>query len=390
MGTTVADGNASNASNALQIGTLRPKDIYWRDIQPWLEKQGYMLRARYRPNWVPSWKDTGKYAPDYEDFFPAEHYQTIDATRMSDGLPVMLKRIKTDEHPREVEIWEFLSSEQLQSDPKNHCIPLLANLHEPDTDSRILVMKLLRRYEDPHFDSIGEGIDFIRQIFEGVQFMHKHLVAHRDCCSGNIMMDGSRLYPKGFHPMLQDRYPDGRRNAPHLTRTRAAPKYYLIDFGISVRFERDVLPHTAFAIEGGDKSVPEFKGLAPSNPMNPFPTDVYYLGNLIRTEFMDGQFDPMYPLHAGRFGFEFLRPLVNDMVNPNPEERPSIDEVVASFDKIVSGLSSWKLRSWARRKQEYVVLSIPRIVRHWCRQIGYVVRRVPAIPNHRIHDDQQN
>lgn len=37
--------------------TLFPDELFWRDHQVWLEEKGYMLRPRYRPDWVPSWKD---------------------------------------------------------------------------------------------------------------------------------------------------------------------------------------------------------------------------------------------------------------------------------------------------------------------------------------------
>ena len=39
-------------------GGLREHEYYWRDRQPWLAEQGYMLRARYRPDWKPSWLGT--------------------------------------------------------------------------------------------------------------------------------------------------------------------------------------------------------------------------------------------------------------------------------------------------------------------------------------------
>jgi len=37
-------------------GALYSTEIFWRDRQPWLKEQGYTLRARYHPDWVPSWK----------------------------------------------------------------------------------------------------------------------------------------------------------------------------------------------------------------------------------------------------------------------------------------------------------------------------------------------
>jgi hypothetical protein len=43
---------------------------FWRDIQPWLEQQGYMLRPRYRPGWVASWKGNKKSPFSCEDREP--------------------------------------------------------------------------------------------------------------------------------------------------------------------------------------------------------------------------------------------------------------------------------------------------------------------------------
>ena len=47
--------------------TLMSEEVYWRDHQLWLARQGYMLRPRYRPGWVPSWKDSGKRWVYFED-----------------------------------------------------------------------------------------------------------------------------------------------------------------------------------------------------------------------------------------------------------------------------------------------------------------------------------
>ncbi|KAJ7782455.1 hypothetical protein DFH07DRAFT_909280 [Mycena maculata] len=367
-------------------GSLTINDIYWRDLAPWLEECGYMLRPRFRPGWIPSWKLKGTGGPVmvHEDAQGSLRHQIIDAVRMRDGLVVVLKRIQKDDHPHEVAIHSFLTSEPLASDPKNHCVPLLEVLEPPSLPgTQLLVMKLLRMYEDPHFDTVGEAVDYFRQIFEGVQFMHKHLVAHRDCGSGNIMMDGQHLYPNGFHPTFQWLNMDHSARAKHTTRTRAPPKYYLIDFGISVRFSPDSLPRTEVPIKGADRTVPEFEGDGCLDPLDPFATDVYYLGNMIREDFLDGQYEEDRPDHEGLEGFEFMRPLVNDMVKRNPEERPKIDEVVERFEKIVSRLSTWKLRSRVQGKMHYTLLSIPSIVRHWRRRISFMIKGVPPIPSYR-------
>jgi hypothetical protein len=72
--------------------------------------------------------------------------------------------------------------------------------------------------------------------------------------------------------------------AKYLTRTERPPKYYLIDFGISSQFDPSDGPPLERPVVGGDKTVPEFKKSI--STYNPFPTDVYYLGNMIREQFL--------------------------------------------------------------------------------------------------------
>ena len=32
-------------------------EIFWRDHWDWLQQKGYLLRPRYKPDWVPSWRN---------------------------------------------------------------------------------------------------------------------------------------------------------------------------------------------------------------------------------------------------------------------------------------------------------------------------------------------
>jgi hypothetical protein len=86
---------------------------------------------------------------------------------MSDGTYVTLKILKPSLHPYEVNIATSLCSKQLASDPLNHCVPIYEVLKVPeDNDMVILVMPLLRGWREPEFETVGEGVDFFRQIFE--------------------------------------------------------------------------------------------------------------------------------------------------------------------------------------------------------------------------------
>jgi hypothetical protein len=95
------------------------------------------------------------------------------------------------------------------------------------------------------------------------------------------MMDGS-MYPDGWHPCDDDQMRDDFCvPAKHFSRTERPPKYFFIDFGISRRYDPEDKAPQELPIRGGDKSVPEFQGHL-GTPCNPFPTDIYYVGNLIR------------------------------------------------------------------------------------------------------------
>jgi hypothetical protein len=96
------------------------------------------------------------------------------------------------------------------------------------------------------------------------------------------MFDASGMYPNGFHPTKIDRTRDFKGTAKAYTRTQRPPVYYFIDFGLSRRYpSRDVMDEP---LRGGDRSAPEHRS---QRRCNPFQTDIYYIGNLVRQEFME-------------------------------------------------------------------------------------------------------
>ncbi len=95
------------------------------------------------------------------------------------------------------------------------------------------------------------------------------------------MFEPYGMYPEGFHAVKINRKRDFKGKATAYTRTQRPPRYLFIDLGLSRRYPtRDV---TDEPLHGGDRSAPEHKSRKQSNP---FHTDVYYIGNLIRLEFM--------------------------------------------------------------------------------------------------------
>ena len=109
--------------------------------------------------------------------------------------------------------------------------------------------------------------------------MHERNIAHGDCTANNIRFDPSGMYPHGFYPRQINRNGDFR--AKRYTRTQRPPRYYLVDFALSRQYpSRDTLDRP---LRGGDESAPEHRR---ETRCNPFHTDIYYLGYLVRQEFM--------------------------------------------------------------------------------------------------------
>jgi hypothetical protein len=104
----------------------------------------------------------------------------MDAIRVEDGLPVMLKRIHNTPELTEFTMAFSLNSTSCGVDPHNRTIRICDILQIPDDpDNVILVMSLLRKWYEPEFDTIGEVIDFCQQMFEVDVLMRSHLhIAH--------------------------------------------------------------------------------------------------------------------------------------------------------------------------------------------------------------------
>lgn len=364
---------------------LTKEELLWRNHYVWLKEHDYLLRPRYNPDWVPSQWIAGKELSElgfdlrFEDSQANANYKVMDATRISDGAFVVLKPINIAMYEEEIPIGLWFSEEPQASDPANHCVPILEVLDFPDVPGkRIIVMPQLCRYDKPRFDTVGEAVEFMRQVFQGLQFMHKNNIVHRDCNAENIMMDVTRLFPTPYHPLDTRMKRDWSGRVSHLTRTQRPVKYYLIDFGLSVRYAPGAHRPPEPIVLGGDRSAPEFRMKDGVLPMecDPFPTDIYYIGNLLRTDFVEGRgYGPRPP----KLGFEFLRPLMEDMVQDDPALRPTMDEVVRRFDEIIRGLSRRKLRSRVVKVDDDFDCFYA--VTHWFRMIASIIRRREPIPS---------
>ncbi|KAJ7700228.1 hypothetical protein B0H14DRAFT_3034218 [Mycena olivaceomarginata] len=351
--------------NNLAEGILSEYEIFWRDHYSWLKDEaGYLLRPRYSPTWTPAWKTPDKYSPIFEDSLLLPSASLIDATRVSDGSYVVLKR-PTEARPcfrcfREAQLFQKFSSEPLAADPKNHCIRLIDILQVPDDSSTdLIVMPLMWSWEEFPFLTIGEA---------GLQFLHPQHLAR----ANSIVMDAAPILREDPHPWNPHKTRDFSRNLrPVRTRTQNPVKYYWIDFDLSDEHDPSKGPPLVNPGYGGIRNVPEFS--FKDKKCNPFAVDVWCLGFLVQVYFTKGS--DFYETKK-MLGFEFMDELVADMVQEDPAKRPSMDEVVRRFTHIKARLSRWKLRSPFTSNSIGIVGS----TRHWVRQLYFMARRISAIP----------
>ena len=76
-----------------------------------------------------------------------------------------------------------------------------------------------------------------------------------------------------------------------------------------------------------------------------------------------------------------MKPLITTMIQADPGKISKMDEVVTQFDDIRRGLSRRKLHSRVVDVNEDLFERIVRTASHWKRCIGFVARRVPAMPS---------
>ncbi|KAJ7658012.1 hypothetical protein B0H17DRAFT_1185712 [Mycena rosella] len=327
-------------------------ELFWHDHSSWLKERGYLLHTRYQPDWVASWKDKTAYLSIFEDRVLSPGGVVLDGIRAFNGFSVVSKRkeppnsnlalenLALEHRPDfEIQITQKFIAEPLASDPKNHCIRLLEILTVPDVENKeLLVLPLLFDWNYPRFTTIGEAVDFLSQIFEGLHFMHCHNVWH------------------GVHPLQSDRTPEFTGNARYSTRTRNPVKYYWIDFDLSSEHNPAEAPLLTAPGYGGDNNVPEFR--FKDTMWDLFAVDVWCLGDTIRQtlthvcSFSLADFALGSPLYPKRRGLEFLHGPVADITSEDPVKRPNMDDVVNRFSEIKAGLSQWKLRSRFAREGE--------------------------------------
>ncbi|KIO23717.1 hypothetical protein M407DRAFT_77767 [Tulasnella calospora MUT 4182] len=352
-----------------ESGTPAPevqKDLHIDIERPWLSRfhflkeHGYLLRARYRPGWVPSWKDN-------PDVFKLERedgvnirVRLLDAQRISDGQFVMIKEVKSSS--KEGLIACYLSSEKFKSDPRNHAVPVLDVLKDVVRSGTVLlVFPVLRHITDPPISSVSEALDLVGQTLEGLVFLHEHEVAHRDCAFGNIMMDARALFPTQWHPQFPHCDLQNRIYMRIKSRTDVGGvRYYFTDFGLSSKGEVQV---TGLA---GLEPSPE---LSDHVPYNPYKLDVYILGKMYQRKILD-EF-----INVG-----FLQPLIDRMTSLNPVDYLSAVGAYAMFKDIRASLNIAWFNQRLRKRESRLVARFLKESSYWLQLQLTQLSAKPVLP----------
>ncbi|KAF5379481.1 hypothetical protein D9615_006630 [Tricholomella constricta] len=316
------------------MGELTESEKFWVGLQPFLLMRGYKLRPRYQPDWTPSWlkpKRIGRDIYSFEDALSLPRPGLIDATRQCDGTKVVIKCIDTS--TEELPIYRYLASPELMANPRNRTAPLLDVVLLPNDDSQVLiVMPQLLQFNQVPFRRVGEVFEAFHQLLQGLEFMHDLNVSHRDACYFNLMMDASKVVPRGFH--FAQRMTNDGVSLTFRWRARWSVRpvpYHFIDFGISRRYPtglKDVKDTTRL---GQDRSAPEY---ARPEPYDPFKADVYQLGNVFLKVI-----EPYDPDGLGVF-----LALGKAMTSPDPDDRPSPAAALQMLDGMDKRL--FKRRIW--------------------------------------------
>ncbi|RDB18654.1 hypothetical protein Hypma_014742 [Hypsizygus marmoreus] len=309
--------------------TRTPKERFWVQHQPFLLSRGYKLRPRYEPTWVSSSTESQIAEDDLVLLTP----QAIDAVRMRDNYKVVIKRVSAS--TPEITIGTYMSSSPMASDPRNRSVPFLEVLYPPEDNSiAMVVMPMLYGFDLLPFRRVGEFSEAIHQFLQGLQFMHEHNIAHKDACRLNLMMDVSKVIPRGFHYGYFFTHDGTSIDFKWRDRWTVRPvSYYFIDFGLSHQYPTGLENILDDGLFGQDRTVPE---MSLTVPYDPFKADVYQLGNAF------------LQVIAKYEGLEAFLNLGKAMTRANPGERLNASEALTMFRGIVATyrLSDLKRRIW--------------------------------------------
>ncbi|KAF9513120.1 hypothetical protein BS47DRAFT_1459789 [Hydnum rufescens UP504] len=191
-----------------------------------------------------------------------------------DGRYVLIRLIaKGDFGHEELDILQKVAMGPLSFLGENHCLPMAQQLTLQDMTFGVFPA-VTEGFGFPWYHAISEVFDATIQLLEALNFLHRHLIAHRDIGADNILIN----FVGGKRPITPD--------LPF--RSLFPVRYYFIDFELAVRFaetspvEDRVVTGLPIKRLGSDDPDDYGRDIAPEMlsdaPYNPFQTDVFQMG----------------------------------------------------------------------------------------------------------------
>lgn len=313
-------------------GDVEPWELPWVDLYPYLTGVGYVLRDRFNPCYFPDSPPMSSVtAPvPWQNRLGLVYWQIMDATRARDGLRVTIKAIDLSQSMRHHEwnIARIFTPDAIANDPRNHCIRILDYLRAPAGNWELLVMPQMLPYDITPFETVGEVVEFLRQVLEGLSFMHSLHVTHGDIGPRNIVMFSPDLFPHGTNHLSPGYDSDPRltdvRRSKYRSRREVYVRYYFIDFGLSWAFKDAASRAPIEIVRGQLKDAPEY---ATGRYCDPFALDIWAVGRLMQRYFFDKYRLP-------KFVVDFAAVLTA----PDPTRRPTAEAALRALDAQIAAM----------------------------------------------------
>jgi len=181
------------------------------------------------------------------------------------------------------------------------------------------------------------------------------------------MMDGSSLYPEGFHPVYQYRHPTIIRMARAKRRLHSSPvKYYFIDFDLSTMYNEEwgTDPRNWRGSDGRERDAPEMRYYSlDTSSYNAYVLDVFVLGKVYERSLLERYSN-----------IDFLKPIVEGMTREDPTARITLEDALIILSTIRRSLNIFRMRARLHLRKESKRQIFLRDMRALISDISYILK----------------
>ncbi|KIM36285.1 hypothetical protein M413DRAFT_449332 [Hebeloma cylindrosporum] len=264
-------------SDELLFPQIRRMLKVWNFMRPFFASRGYELYCNTHSNpfelfpvskpGLATVQETYPYGRRmYENDDDAIFYfvsPRVWGARDIQGRDVVIKLVSDTTTPsQELKVLQYLNSEPVRSDPRNHTIFVVDFLNING-----LIFAVMPRWDaafNAEFDTVEEIMQCAETFFEAFEFLHEHRILHGDFSCQN----------SGYNACVNFMKDSELRQVRNPSETR----YAIYDFGASIMFPKEISLEDAV-----DPECPRIgwrhRGFdIPTEPYNPFQYDMLSLG----------------------------------------------------------------------------------------------------------------